>query len=494
MIFIANAYGFLGSADPAKLEVLDKIFGTQPGISTFFQEFWQARPLVARRNNPTFFENLFSIANVDDVIIHGVNVQDNTASSMEYGRDWKVVKRTKEDGEWWSGSLAREDFNLSDVEMAHVAFGKGFSLVINNMEQRWRPIQALAHIMEELIGYRVGVNLYLSPPNAQGFEVHMDWMDTIVVQVEGEKNWKLYDALLELPRPDMKFKPKLEDVGEPFIEFKLKAGELLYMPAGLIHEASTLGLDKPSLHLTFGIESTVLGSYESFLLEAIDWLSRYNHEIPFKCMRSKRDLSTLLSGVFPKKGEKKASLLWGDVLRMIVIDVATKEISLRKALPRTSLVRENSQETPKHAVQAIFGAMRKYGDPLVSLKMVKGFTNETRVSHSIEGGSNFALSPEILTAVKNLDLTSLDEETLLKKYHKMLSELLCVFEDEGSLNRFLMHFSEVVQTDLISHRSYHIENLAKFEKSFLAAIEKAEAVQKQQDRRAFIEQTGAMII
>lgn len=95
-------------------------------------------------------------------------------------------------------------------------------------------------------------------------------MDAFVLQVDGSKRWRLYDALIEQPRPDMVFKPAPRDIGEPFADFVLEAGDLLYLPSGIIHEAfceSEAG--NSSLHLTVGIETTVLGSWESLLLELV---------------------------------------------------------------------------------------------------------------------------------------------------------------------------------------------------------------------------------
>lgn len=70
----------------------------------------------------------------------------------------------------------------------------------------------------------------------------------------------------------MKSKPTAAQIGEPFVDFVLEAGDLLYLPSGLIHEAHTLAEAddaSPSLHLTVGMESTVFGSWESMLLELV---------------------------------------------------------------------------------------------------------------------------------------------------------------------------------------------------------------------------------
>jgi hypothetical protein len=46
-------------------------------------------------------------------------------------------------------------------------------------------VRRLAEAFESELGHRVSVNLYLTPPGAQGFEAHYDWMDAFVLQVRG---------------------------------------------------------------------------------------------------------------------------------------------------------------------------------------------------------------------------------------------------------------------------------------------------------------------
>lgn len=120
------------------------------------------------------------------------------------------------------------------------------------------------------------VNLYLTPANAQAFEAHFDWMDGFVVQIHGAKRWKVYDTLVMQPRPDMRFKPSKSDVaalGEPLAELLLEAGDVLYVPAGFVHQAVNTpdeNVTTPSLHLTFGMEVGTHYSWEVLLHHIVD--------------------------------------------------------------------------------------------------------------------------------------------------------------------------------------------------------------------------------
>jgi ribosomal protein L16 Arg81 hydroxylase len=97
----------------------------------------------------------------------------------------------------------------------------------------------------------VQVNSYYTPRGSQGFAVHHDTHDVLVLQVAGEKRWLLYEPLLELPLKHQRYSKSLGEHGEPTQDLVLRAGDTLYLPRGWLHQAETSDTD--SLHLTVGI-------------------------------------------------------------------------------------------------------------------------------------------------------------------------------------------------------------------------------------------------
>lgn len=53
----------------------------------------------------------------------------------------------------------------------------GFSVVINRLQRRWRGVSRVSLALEDVLGHPVNANLYMTPPESQGFEAHFDWMD-----------------------------------------------------------------------------------------------------------------------------------------------------------------------------------------------------------------------------------------------------------------------------------------------------------------------------
>jgi ribosomal protein L16 Arg81 hydroxylase len=93
----------------------------------------------------------------------------------------------------------------------------------------------------------------LTPASAQGFRVHYDTHDVLVLQVEGRKQWRVWPHQ-PLPHPT-RHTPWQRDMvpeGEP-VEFTLGAGDALYLPRGVLHDARTQEADGHSLHLTIGL-------------------------------------------------------------------------------------------------------------------------------------------------------------------------------------------------------------------------------------------------
>ncbi len=125
----------------------------------------------------------------------------------------------------------------------------------------------------EINPHAVVCNLYLTPPGAsRAFESHIDWMDVIVLQVAGEKEWSVWNTpFIYLVPPDQKRKPTMDELyKKPFENVRMKPGDVLYIPRGNLHNATTpKDSTDMSLHLTFGIQYDFYATMESLLHHAV---------------------------------------------------------------------------------------------------------------------------------------------------------------------------------------------------------------------------------
>lgn len=135
----------------------------------------------------------------------------------------------------------------------HTQLKDGASLVLDSIEKIHPPIGAAAEGLERFLGVSVQVNAYASWTEREGFGLHWDDHDVIVVQVHGSKRWRLYGATREAPAFRDVESPERPD-GDPVVDIVLAPGDVLYLPRGWWH-AVTADQGTESLHLTFGLVS-----------------------------------------------------------------------------------------------------------------------------------------------------------------------------------------------------------------------------------------------
>ena len=142
------------------------------------------------------------------------------------------------------------------------------------MQVQHPPLAEFCRELEAELGHPAQANAYYTPASAQGFAVHHDTHDVFCLQVEGEKRWLVYPPVLELPLKQQKYVPAMGEPGEPVMDVTLRAGDMLYLPRGWLHQAMTS--DVPSLHLTVGIS---VATWRDAMREALDEAAREEVEL-----------------------------------------------------------------------------------------------------------------------------------------------------------------------------------------------------------------------
>ncbi len=137
-------------------------------------------------------------------------------------------------------------------------FASGATLVLQALHRTWAPIQEFASVLADDLGHPVQVNAYVTPPQNQGFSDHYDVHDVFVLQIAGEKQWRIRPPVLEAPlrnQPWEQHRAAVEQAATapPLLEETLRPGDCLYLPRGYLHSASALGAT--SIHLTIGVHA-----------------------------------------------------------------------------------------------------------------------------------------------------------------------------------------------------------------------------------------------
>jgi bifunctional lysine-specific demethylase and histidyl-hydroxylase NO66 len=211
---------------------------------TFFAEHWEQSPLVLLRDGSGGFDDLLSEADVERLVC-STAIRYPAFRLVREGRQLSV-------GEYTSDVSWRPPFtSTADVPRVLREWEAGATIVLQALHVNWHPLAVFCRLLEEALGFPVQANAYYTPRGSQGFAVHHDTHDVLVLQVAGEKRWRVYEPLFELPLTHQRYSAGLGEHGEPTHDLVLGAGDTLYLPRGWLHEAETSTSD--SLHLTIGI-------------------------------------------------------------------------------------------------------------------------------------------------------------------------------------------------------------------------------------------------
>ncbi|XP_056635922.1 ribosomal oxygenase 1 isoform X1 [Diorhabda sublineata] len=218
----------------------------------FFEKYWETDVLHIQHCNKNYYTDILTTHRLDGIF---------REFPLYYTKNVDVV--SYENG-------VKEIHNEEGKVIASVLYDyytNGCSIRVLNPHTYDQKVHLLIANLQEYFGAMVGANIYLTPPDSQGFAPHYDDIEAFVIQLEGRKHWKLYkpknsDVLARYSSPNLKH----EDIGEPFMEVTLNAGDLLYFPRGTIHEGRT-DPEAHSFHITISVYQRT--SYADLLEHAL---------------------------------------------------------------------------------------------------------------------------------------------------------------------------------------------------------------------------------
>ncbi|XP_029957605.1 ribosomal oxygenase 2-like [Salarias fasciatus] len=283
---------------PLGLQSPESLFESliQPvGTEQFFAEYWEKKPLHLQRSDPavaSYYQSLFQLADLQSLCSQG----------LQFYRDINIVrcvngkkKVLNKEGYVKNGSLISNLKHKASIQFHQPQRFK---------DELWRIMEKL----ESFFGALVGSNVYITPEQSQGLPPHYDDVEVFILQLEGEKRWRLYNPTIPLAAEYNV--ESVDRIGSPTHDFILKTGDLLYFPRGTIHQAETPAGVPHSTHLT-------LSTYQR-----MSW-------------------GDLLSDAFP----------------VMLFDRSRTEVSLREGMPRRLLLANGSDVNTNRRLAAILRAV-----------------------------------------------------------------------------------------------------------------------------------------
>jgi len=360
-----------GDLVSAGAELLEWICGGLPK-DEFFSRFSELKPLLVRNSegNESRFNGIESTGLIKWRIENG---------KLKYNRDMSLS--VYQDG--LRRTLHADLEEVAELKSVWADFEGGASLRLLRPHEHNDVLWKMISCLEAFFNAGGGSNAYLTPSESQGFAPHYDDIDAFILQVEGSKNWTVYDTFdgseekdddnLESRFPKHPrhssgdFSRQNVSKLEVALKTTLSPGDMLYIPRGMVHEAKSTK-DSHSLHVTISMAQRM--TWADYLAEALP------HAVQRACLSDSvadcaslrrnlpRDMSEFMGIInsdnitdtrredFVKNVVEHVNL----VLQNIDFDIIADRMAVRFQEERTKpaeLGKLGEDETPKQSVEKL---------------------------------------------------------------------------------------------------------------------------------------------
>jgi lysine-specific demethylase/histidyl-hydroxylase NO66 len=198
----------------------------------FAERYWATKPLLFKRpsGGALAFEDLASLGDFDHMV-SSLGLKLPSFRMVKDGKPLPPASYTRTER-----NRTRSIEGVIDPAAVYERFADGATIVLESVHKYWRPVTSFSRELEMDLGHRIQVNAYITPPGSQGFAVHTDDHDVFVLQTAGSKRWSVMDR---------------DDPSVEIVQDELRFGDVLYIPKGFPHSATTTA--NTSAHLTVGI-------------------------------------------------------------------------------------------------------------------------------------------------------------------------------------------------------------------------------------------------
>lgn len=228
----------------------------------FFQEYFEKKHLHIVAQDAQRFAHLLSERVIEDILTNQKLTLPNT-------------RMAHKDSDLDANELSLEGTNIIDVNKVIEKYAEGATLILSQLQDRLGSLKGLCDSLASDFGQRFQTNVYCTPGNSsQGFSIHHDTHDVFILQIEGSKEWKIYESPIELAIKDQGFKPEEHIPGAIIDQFTMNPGDMLYIPRGLMHAAKTT--DRKSIHITTGFMGY---TWQDFFIDQINRMSQEHSEL-----------------------------------------------------------------------------------------------------------------------------------------------------------------------------------------------------------------------
>lgn len=154
------------------------------------------------------------------------------------------------------------DFSIKCANPSKIlteCFKHGTTIIIQHIHVLHPRVRAFVEgLRESLHPMSIQTNCYLTPSNSQGVFPHVDQHHTFLFQLEGKKNWSVWENIDNDPSQPMinsgmdpSISTKVAENSRPILNEWIEPGDFILIPRGFVHTPYTG--NSTSMHITFGI-------------------------------------------------------------------------------------------------------------------------------------------------------------------------------------------------------------------------------------------------
>ena len=165
----------------------------------FARDVWSRAPLLSTRaelaDGGSGFDDLFSLDAVDELLSRR-GLRTPFIRLAKNGVVAPAARYTRS-----GGTGAQVADQVADDRVLEL-FLDGHTVVLQGLHRLWPPLIDFAGALTTELGHPVQVNAYVTPRSSQGFSAHYDVHDVFVLQVAGEKRWRIHEPVHPAPLRD----------------------------------------------------------------------------------------------------------------------------------------------------------------------------------------------------------------------------------------------------------------------------------------------------
>lgn len=204
----------------------------------FTKTYLERKLLHLKRGNPEYFSSVVDLKHLDEIVT-SIRIPP---TNLNLAKD--------------NLPLPLEDYCIGNsyVDKSQVLehHRNGATIILRSIEQWSSCFARLREAIENLFGCECQVNLYFTPASQKSTPPHWDTHDLIILQLVGQKMWRLFETDRTLPLADERFRTGIDVVGSKTQEILVSQGDTMYLPRGIVHEPVASSY---SVHASIGVHT-----------------------------------------------------------------------------------------------------------------------------------------------------------------------------------------------------------------------------------------------